>query len=700
MSNDDISRLTAEAAAADGPAGATTLLQLAQAEMEAYWRVGVGTSGALPHLERALKAATEGYGYLTEEDPLRGQAGVMLGIYHALMSLGHLGPAEHAKEAVRLLEKHRSAPGLPPTAGHLALMMLAQLYCVRTMQVFQQPESAMSVMRGGMPPGAASDLARAQALCEELVARPAVPHQMAEAARTLMSMIDVLRTLLSGVGPGSGGLDLARMMDAMQKLQKLRADQSLNTAAVMGLPAAPSLVDFEWPARIPELDRPTAFVPGIPADAAQDAPTDPPSEAVAAPVAEDTDVLRRDLHALFAPDGALFAGMAALVTAGAAPAWLDDATALAATIASGSGSGLVRSTDHLFLAASLYLRGRRDAEGWDEDENAGAGDFEAAAASLLAAAPGLLDEEPEAVPALLTLARLLPTSALGGLAEQLSGLAAALRAFEADVLLVPCAGEPLVWMVEADTGTDTVAATPRRPHGVVLVGPASEAYQATDALAFAVSAESSVESMTRLAALARRPVRPVTQDPVFIADPRGDRKEGAVAAMLLRRILYPRSGGLGELIENSDGPATADAVRARLESSMVQLDCAISADGRLQLAHGTELPLTGLEVSNGGLIVLPPGPFLPLLDPLLDAGFSGVIGWRHAVSAPIAELLLFLLHVELADNGRRPAAALAALRHRLRDPKPDLPMYLPGPYADRVAEITDRDLHSLVLRGR
>src|SRR6185437_13097155 len=203
--------------------------------------------------------------------------------------------------------------------------------------------------------------------------------------------------------------------------------------------------------------------------------------------------------------------------------------------------------------------------------------------------------EPEAVPVMLALARRLPLAALGGLNEGLAALASAVRAFGADTLVLPGPPERIAWEVDgADIGG--------RAGGVLIVGPVSElAHEpGLDAAATVGQPVSGVASMTRLVELSRRPTRPVTQDPVFIAAPRGDRSDGAVAAMLVRRVFYPRSTGLGELVENSDGPATAVAVRARLSGSLVQLDCDITADGRLRLAEESELDLAKVTVERGG----------------------------------------------------------------------------------------------------
>ena len=212
---------------------------------------------------------------------------------------------------------------------------------------------------------------------------------------------------------------------------------------------------------------------------------------------------------------------------------------------------------------------------------------------------------------------------------------------------------------------------------------------------------SHVASLSQLKVLSSRHPRPITEEPVFIASPRGDRTPAAVEAMLLRRSFYPRSVGLGELIDAADGPATPEAVRAHLGASLLHLACGVTAGGALLLAESTELDLSGTTVPAAGLAILPPDHFLPLADILLTAGYTGVIGWRRPVLAPIATVASFILHRELVDVGGTPAQAVRQTRRWLRNPDPGLlPPLLTG-YCDNLAAADREDSAcQLIYRGR
>jgi hypothetical protein len=193
-------------------------------------------------------------------------------------------------------------------------------------------------------------------------------------------------------------------------------------------------------------------------------------------------------------------------------------------------------------------------------------------------------------------------------------------------------------------------------------------------------AVSQVSSGAQLVALAGRPAAPVGKTPLFVVNPRGDRNADMPDVLTLRRLFYPRSACIGRGLEPVDAPGSSDDVRGRLaDASMVHLACGLD---------GTRLRLAGsdvLDASGGGLVVLTePGPAAALLD----AGFSGVIGWQRRVPAPFAALAIFMTHLMLADRDLPPAAAVNAVHRWMIDPDRELPPFLPGAHR-RTVDTTD-----------
>jgi hypothetical protein len=340
----------------------------------------------------------------------------------------------------------------------------------------------------------------------------------------------------------------------------------------------------------------------------------------------------------------------------------------------------------------LHLRDRRDAGGWGEGDQ-GAADADVAVPSLLAAADTMLADDPDGIPALLFLATFMPDDTMDMVAARLAGLSAVLRTVGSKALVFPDPADALRWNSVTDrfepVGADGM------PDAVVVVGQDPPTAGEDDLIV------SYVASLAQLVDLSGRPVRPVTERPVFLSNPRGDREWASVEAMLVRRTSYPCSRGLGQLIENADGRGTPEEVRAAvLDASLLHVGCGISASGALELADGTELSFTEIVGVQGGLAVLPPGHFLPLADDLLAAGFTGVIGWRRPVSEVTAALAMFVLHIELADRGRPPAEAVQEVRRWFRQPdRAMLPRLLAG-RADQLDHLDKAEWMSLVLRGR
>jgi hypothetical protein len=182
---------------------------------------------------------------------------------------------------------------------------------------------------------------------------------------------------------------------------------------------------------------------------------------------------------------------------------------------------------------------------------------------------------------------------------------------------------------------------------------------------------------------------------VFVANPRGDRPLASMTAMTLRRAHYPRAAGLGKLAEGGDADGTPDEVFARLDASMLHLDCGLTGDGGLELAGAAVLDAAriadGSPATEGGLAVLPPGAPPELADALLAGRFRDVVRFRGPVTPEVASVIHLVLHAQLVDVGLDPAAAVAAVRRWLADPHRPLPEHLPPWLAARAAdpELTD-----------
>ena len=102
--DDDITRLEAELAGLTGSARALTLVKLGQAQWTRYWRAGIGSQVALPHLERAIVVLEEALGYLEPGDSLRVHASCMLGTSRCVRHSAHKGPAADREAGIPLLE--------------------------------------------------------------------------------------------------------------------------------------------------------------------------------------------------------------------------------------------------------------------------------------------------------------------------------------------------------------------------------------------------------------------------------------------------------------------------------------------------------------------------------------------------------------------------------------------------------------------
>ena len=322
---------------------------------------------------------------------------------------------------------------------------------------------------------------------------------------------------------------------------------------------------------------------------------------------------------LFAAVGSLLASNASLPTIET----VDEMVGLAASIASVEDA---TGTDHFLLAVALYLRSCVDEGGGWGDDDPGS-DVHAAAESLLTAIRTLPVDQADVLPVVYRLAALLDERLPSedrvrtGLAERLDDVTAALRTTGAGALAYPQPGGVL--SLDGSSGRlQFVASGEPLPPRMLVVG--------EEPLPLDGSVVSSVASGAQVVALARRTRPSVTANPVFLANPRGDREQATFDALLLRRAFYPRSVGLGRLVEDIEGAGTPDEVLAHLDASVLHLGCGIDSSGALELAGPAELTPQDIAAhadegrAAGGVAILPPirEGFPGLADALLTAGFT------------------------------------------------------------------------------
>jgi hypothetical protein len=634
MTDDRLETLRAQVAKLTGPARTRPLLELGQALADRYWRAGPGTPGALPYLNEAITVQDEAYGYFDPADRWRAQVASQRGGLYGARHLAHGSPESDRETGVAQLEEALAFPGLPPAVQVMSRMTLGQLYLVRVTRILQSPDIVAMVTGSGVPPGAAADADRAIECFQRVLAAPDLGAEAADVARSTLTVAEAMRKMVGGLGGGPTAVAMDRIMEAVAVLQEFHREQSARAAKGAGgtLPAMPSLYNAETLAAMDPIDRPVAVV-----EVPVTEPTQTPlwewrrAESATAGPAE----LRRELRSRMTAGPNLFASLESLLSPDApalAVAEVDDLVALAtAVIAAGDAN----RTDHLLLAVALYLRGRSDPGGWDDEDG---GDLQDAATSLLTAA-----DAPRPAPA----GAVRVMHRLGVLLDERWPFGDVVRRL-----------------------------TDRQPAGRP----------------------------------ARRSRMPVGDAAVFVANPRGDLAGASIEAMLLRRTFYPRSVGLGRTVDNIDGIGTPGDVLAHLDASMLHLGCQVTPAGALELAGPAELTpaeitaWTGAARRAGGVAVLPPtaAGAQDLAEALLAAGFVGVIGWRRAVPAAQASLILFVLHATLVDARLGPAAAVDEVARWMRDPRRKAPAYLPDEYAATMAatDLTDETYRgALTYRG-
>ena len=747
--DDETTRLETELAGLTGSARAQTLLRLGQAHWMRYWRTGMGAQVGLIHLDRAITALDEALGYLEPGDILRVQTTTTLGVSRCVRHSMHNGPVADRDAGISLLEESLAggSNALPAASAGMARATLGEAYLRRSMQVMQSPDALMAAISRGTPTGTNADLERAIEHLREAAAVVTVP-QLAQTSAKMLRMAETMHRIFKAFGSPNLSTQLDSIMSSMAEMQGLVRELETDGFGVGSHLTNVSFLDTEWMQHADPTDFPSGVIREAESDTSgngvrekvrerqeteskrpgsgrpeteQPESKQPESRLPEAAVPEqpkhqerpertrlsvDTDAMRAALRTLIGAGSAgddVFAVTAGLLGAAEPPAWVDEFVA--------SAAGIVHSVeapsgaDQFLLAVALHLRSRRDGDddgwgdSWGEDSGAATdGDAQAAVASLLAAAETLPDEDPDAIPALVQLAELCPDGTLKAIGSRLAGLTTLLQSVGAEAVELPGPVGSRRW--NAAESRFEPAGEPGTARTLVVVDGGSPQESQLSASTDDVTV-SYVASLSQLRTLSQRKVRPVAEEPVFVANPRGDRMSTAVETMLLRRSFYPHSVGLGGLIEAADGAGTAAQVRARLEASVLHLACGVTEAGTLELADSSELDLRDVAVERGGLAILPPDHFQPLADILLSAGFTGVVGWRRPVPEEFAAVAYFLLHTELADVGRAPAAAVRAVRRQLRGPDPDLAA-LPPLLASRfeTADAAGDSWTALVYRGR
>lgn len=708
MSEETIAHLRAQLTEQVGHERAMTLIRLTQEHMDLVWRIGPGDPAARSHREEGLRAIEEAYGHFGPQDAMRGSVAVLFGVLLAAKNAAGDATERDRGRAIELIEESFTFPYVPPFQQATGRLLLGQLYVERAALPMQSPDAMMRVMTGGLPGIATIDLDRA-ADCFREVIKVSMNAEMTNTATTMLTFTELFRNLLGGIGPAAGGLDLGRMASTISSLQGLQANGFGMNLSGPGVAPGMNIIDLaKGLSRMDPLDRPVPIVLGP--DSEEDVEVPPrPTLTVA-----DADALRRELAELISGSSGsddvrdVCDAVISLLRSAEPPPDTDDLVALATRVVHAAETAL--GTDHLLLCAALLLRSRRDgdsgwgssgdgsdeADGSDGSDEAIDSDLEAAADELSIAARTVPRDQPDAVPLLLMLATLLPEGTFERLTEPFAEVSTAVRAVGAGALIVPRpAGLP--WL-DAQSGRLMAADETCHAGYVVVLGDSAQAVEDGKTV-------SCLASTAQLLEVSRREARPLTEDVVFVTNPRGDREAASVDALLLRRSFYPRSTGLGRLIEAADGAGTADQVRAALGASLLHLACGLTDGGALELADAAELDLAGLDPSEpdtprGGLVILPPGVFLPTADLLLAAGFGGVIGWRHPVAKPTASLMLYLLHAELAEAGRGPAAAVREVGRWVRRPDPAALPRLLARSAERPESMREEDWSALIYRGR
>jgi hypothetical protein len=419
-----ITKLRAELAPLEGAVRLGPLTRLGQALAERYWRGGPGQPSGLPHLNGAIEALQEAYGYMRADDGLRGQVAGMLGWNLAARHSLHPDAGQDRETGIRMLEEAIASPNLSELLRAMCRVQLGQLYFSQAVLILQAPGAAMNLVTGQVPPDVAADTDRAVDILRQVIADPPASAELVEAAEAMLAMAEVMQTMMRGTG---GGFDVQRLMDGMAKLQNLQARFARSAGpgqSFSGTPTFLSFSDMQAAMSMSPLDRPVPVVrqqgAGEPVvvDAAPVDEPEPRPVVVPAPATPDRDELRRSLHdKLPGADGTepgWARAAAMLLPTAPVPAVdvVDEVVALAMMIVDlADGDGEAVAVDRFVLAVALYLRDRVD----DDPDHA---DRLAGAENLLAAVGAVPADHPAATTMLRALgAFLTEDQPLGGVLD-------------------------------------------------------------------------------------------------------------------------------------------------------------------------------------------------------------------------------------------------------------------------------------------
>lgn len=678
---DDIDRLREELARHSGLARMRPLMALGQALGGRYWRVGIGSAAGRPLLDEAIECLTEAHRYLPGGELLRGRAAAMLGTLVGQRHIVYFGSEDDQASGIALLDEALGFPQLPPMQLVLGRLILGHLSLLRSLRRIREPGLMLQVVLTGPTDQERSDLDRAVACLDRVIADPAAGPGVVRIARTMRDSADAVRGLMAGLGGGPSGLAtaLSTVGTTVQKLNEM-ASVGASGSGYGFLPNPFDLGAGERIAQAAPADRPVFTFFG-PTPTTGKTPAPPPAPVAPAPAT----VLREAFFERLAGGSGFDSVRAALgnptITAGA----VDDLAALAGQLVEAPGKVVA---DRLLLATALYLRARLDAQktgsGWESADD-GPTDADMAADELSNAGPALLSEPADATLLAHRLASLLdefgPPSPDAGdrLDETLGPAAAALRDVGADALLYSSPDTSALLDAASGRLTSVEPGDPP-PSRLIVVGDPPTRPPATP-----TSVVSFVGSGRQLIQLAARARRPLTEGAVFVANPRRDRQPASIDAMVLRRTFHPRSQGLGETIEDIDGIGTAAEVSNRLDAALLHLGCGVTVDGGLELAGGDVLGPDAIAAdppsTRGGVAILTTvgAGTASLTEALLASRFRDVIAIAGELPDDVASVIFFLLHRALVDDELDPAHAVAHVHRWLADPDrippDDLPIW-------------------------
>ncbi|MFY1634763.1 hypothetical protein ACN27F_16045 [Solwaraspora sp. WMMB335] len=434
-----IAAIRKELAELSGPIRCRPLDELANALLRLHWETGFGNDAGRPHLDAAIEALTELYGYLEPTDRVRAGAACKLGYTRGLRHLLHGSDDADRDVAISLLEESVDHDWLPPTVVVMAKVVLGWLYLTRTQGHFSTMGMSMSYQN--VEPGALADVDRAIARFRQVMAGPVLSEDLRGMVDAMLAMAESMRDLLGMTTEGLAGLDFGRMQRMLAVLQTLSAKFDGGFGGGPGGPAAapglaglagsaglagphrPVFLDPRLMLSLPPIDRPTTVMHGFPPASPPPAPatvpgTAQPSASVGvaprsgvapvgvAPVgvAQLREALAATLVHLAVAAGQPSVGdepaedqaylAAAYLLRPDLPALsvegIDEAVALAtATVAetTAAATDTVQAdpasagVDRFLLAVALFLRGWYDGGGWGEDVGpagpAGKGHFDA-----------------------------------------------------------------------------------------------------------------------------------------------------------------------------------------------------------------------------------------------------------------------------------------------------------------------------------